>query len=174
MSISQHECLNFNVAQIWHIPIYHQSENIMKKLVIAFISGIVLLSAQNSNAQVSVNINLGLQPAWGPSGYNHVEYYYLPDVEAYYYVPRRQFIYMDRGQWVYRSALPARYRTYNLYDGYKVVINSPRPYQYFGTHKVKYAKFKGYHGKQSVIKNGHSQGKGNSGKNYHARGNGRH
>jgi len=135
----------------------------MKKLIIALISGIIILSTQSSKAQVSVNINLGLQPAWGPAGYDYVEYYYLPDIEAYYYVPRRQFIYLERGNWVYRSALPARYRSYNLYNGYKVVINSPRPYQYFSSHKAKYARYKGYNGKQA-INNGNykSKGKGQS------------
>lgn len=135
----------------------------MKKLIIALISGIIILSTQSSKAQVSVNINLGLQPAWGPAGYDYVEYYYLPDIEAYYYVPRRQFIYLERGNWVYRSALPARYRSYNLYNGYKVVINSPRPYQYFSSHKAKYARYKGYNGKQT-INNGNykSKGKGQS------------
>ncbi|WP_276361173.1 hypothetical protein [Daejeonella sp. H1SJ63] len=149
----------------------------MKRLIIALISGIIILSAQNSKAQLSVNINIGTQPAWGPSGYDHVDYYYLPDIETYYYVPKRQFIYLESGNWVYRSALPARYRTYNLYNGYKVVINSPRPYQYFNSHKVKYSKFKGYNGKQAVIKNNNSNSKGNphsNGNKNHSQGKGKH
>ena len=125
----------------------------MKKLilVIAFISGIIV--TQTAHAQVHLNINVGSQPVWGPVGYDYVDYYYLPDIETYYYVPRRQFIYLNNGQWVFVSALPARYRAYNLYNGYKVVINEPRPYLKFNTHKVFYAKYKGNNRKQVIIRN---------------------
>ena len=40
-----------------------------------------------------------------------------------------------------------------LYSGYKVVINEPRPYLNFTTHKVTYAKYKGNNGRQVIIKN---------------------
>ena len=125
----------------------------MKRLLSALmlIAGISLTN-QQAAAQVSVNINIGTQPLWGPVGYDVVEYYYLPDVEAYYYVPRRQFIYLSGGNWIFATSLPARYRTYNLYTGYKVVINEPRPYLHFTDHKVKYAKYKGARGKQVVIR----------------------
>jgi len=130
-----------------------------------------------STAQVNVNINIGSQPTWGPVGYDYVEYYYLPDIEVYYYVPRRQFVYLSNGKWIFVSSLPSRYRSYNLYSGYKVVINQPRPYLYFSTHKVKYAKYKGNNSRQVIIRNsndpkyyvvkGHPKynGGGNSGKN---------
>jgi hypothetical protein len=49
-------------------------------------------------AQVRVNINIGSQPVWGPVGYDHVDYYYLPDIETYYYVPTRQFVYFNKWQ----------------------------------------------------------------------------
>ena len=104
-------------------------------------------------AQVSVNINIGSQPTWGPVGYDYVEYYYLPDIETYYYVPKRQFVYLSNGRWVFVTSLPARYRSYNLYNGYKVVINEPRPYLKFKTHKVTYAKYKGNNGRQVIIRN---------------------
>ncbi|AXY78122.1 hypothetical protein D3H65_30825 [Paraflavitalea soli] len=112
----------------------------------------LLLSGRQTHAQVNVNINLGTQPLWGPVGYDEVEYYYLPDVEAYYYVPRHQFVYLNGGKWIFATSLPARYRTYDLYSGYKVVINEPKPYIHFTDHKVKYAKYKGVHGKQVVIR----------------------
>lgn len=125
--------------------------------------------AEKANAQV--NVNIGLQPAWGPVGYQYVDYYYLPDIETYYYVPRRQFIYLNDGRWIYSSALPVRYRTYNLYYGYKVVVNEPKPYLRHAAYKVKYAKYKGAFGKQKAIKykNGNAGGskkavvKGNGG-----------
>jgi hypothetical protein len=37
--------------------------------------GIVLVYSRIS-AQVSVNVNIGSPPAWGPSGYAETEYYY--------------------------------------------------------------------------------------------------
>jgi hypothetical protein len=36
------------------------------------------------HSQVSVNVNIGSPPLWGPSGYSNIDYYYLPDVQAYY------------------------------------------------------------------------------------------
>jgi hypothetical protein len=133
----------------------------MKKLFLLLLlvvsSGLIF----KSQAQVSVNINIGAQPAWGPTGYDYVDYYYLPDIESYYYVPKKQFIYLGSGGWVFTTALPPRYRGYDLYNGYKVVINSPQPYRYFKTHKVKYAKFKGNHGQSAIGKSQkYSSGKG--------------
>ena len=125
----------------------------MKKLIFIFLIAIAGLVNKPATAQVSVNINIGAQPVWGPIGYNYVEYYYMPDIEAYYYVPSRQFIYLTNGRWIFSTTLPYRYRTYNIYSGYKVVINQPRPYLHFGAHKLKYAKYKGYNSRQVIIKN---------------------
>ena len=83
---------------------------------------------QPVKAQVNLQVNIGSQPNWGPRGYDHVDYYYLPEVESYYYVPTRQFVYLERNKWVHRKSLPARYRSYNLHQGRKIVINQPRPY----------------------------------------------
>ncbi|MEJ7560331.1 MAG: hypothetical protein WKF66_18625 [Pedobacter sp.] len=112
----------------------------MKKIIVSlilFLGGVIPMS---SSAQI--NINIGSQPLWGPTGYEHVDYYYIPDIESYYYVPTREFIYSNNGKWVFSSAKPAAYSNYNLYNGYKVVINSPKPYLRFDEQKVKYAKYK--------------------------------
>ncbi len=53
---------------------------ILKSLILRTI----LLLAGATEAQVSINVNIGSPPLWGPTGYTHVQYYYLPDVEAYY------------------------------------------------------------------------------------------
>jgi hypothetical protein len=100
------------------------------------------------HAQFSVNLNFGAPPPWGPVGYSSVHYYYLPDVEAYYDVQASMFIYYGGGAWIHRSYLPERYKGYDLYRGYKVVMTDYRgntPYTHFKEHKMKYAK--GYHGK---------------------------
>jgi hypothetical protein len=99
------------------------------------IGSLVTIPAQ---AQVSLNINIGSQPQWGPTGYDHVDYYYLPDVESYYYVPTRKFIYYSGNTWVHSSYLPGRYRNYDLYGGRKYVINSPRPYLRHNTYRTRY------------------------------------
>ncbi len=128
-----------------------------------FLFGTAFFLAVASQAQVSVNVNIGSPPMWGPAGYSEVQYYYLPDVEAYYDVPSSNFIYLERGTWVHRTYLPTRYRNYDLYHGYKVVLtdyHGNSPYTHYKDHKYKYAK--GYHG--PAQKNiGVRPAKGNSG-----------
>lgn len=110
------------------------------------------MSGYNASAQlrVNVNLNIGSQPEWGPSGYSHAEYYYMPDIDAYYYVPSRQFIYLENGRWIFAASLPSRYGYYNLYTGYKVVINEPRPYLRNDVYRVRYQRYRGWNGHQRV------------------------
>jgi hypothetical protein len=137
-------------------------EYTMKKTIlgIAVIASLAITQTANAQVRVNVNVNIGSQPQWGPAGYDYVEYYYLPDIETYYYVPNHQFIYMNNGVWIYSNNLPPRYRSYNLYSGYKVVINQPRAYNYFTTHKVKYKGYKGNRGQVTI------KAKGNNGNHY--------
>ncbi|MFA5817115.1 MAG: hypothetical protein WC865_16025 [Bacteroidales bacterium] len=133
----------------------------MKTLKLIVI-GMVLFLASAVQAQVSVSLNIGSPPLWGPAGYTDVRYYYLPDVQAYYDVQSSIFIYNSGGSWVRRANLPLRYRNYDLYSGYKVVMTDYRgntPYTHFNEHKAKYAK--GYHG-QAQKTYGERPGKGNS------------
>jgi len=113
------------------------------------------MAFKNADAQIrfNLNVNVGSQPVWGPAGYDHVDYYYLPDIEAYYYVPRHQFIYLRNGRWVFSYNLPPRYRDYDLYSGYKVVINEPRPYIRFDQHRRMYMNYRGNHHSQVIIQN---------------------
>lgn len=132
--------------------------------------GLFLLLSNLAIAQVSVNVNIGSPPPWGPVGYTEVEYYYLPDVEAYYDVHATQFIYFSNGRWIRAGYLPRRYRNYDLYGGYKVVLtdyHGPAPYTYFHDHKVKY--YKGYRkGHQATIGTRGNKGhKGGKGKKHH-------
>lgn len=112
--------------------------------------GIILFTTSTIKAQVSVNVNIGTAPAWAPVGYAEAEYYYLPDVEAYYDVRATQFIYFGSGRWIHSRYLPGQYRNYDLYGGYKVVLNDyhgSRPYSHFKSHKVKY--YRGYNGRDN-------------------------
>jgi hypothetical protein len=96
-------------------------------------------------AQVRVNVNIGAQPIWGPVGYDYVDYYYLPDVEAYYYVPERRFYYLEGGKWISGVALPERYHDFDLYHAHKIVINEPRPYLRHEIYRERYITYKGHH-----------------------------
>jgi hypothetical protein len=112
-----------------------------------FVFGVLLIIAGSVQSQLSINVHIGSPPAWGPAGYSEVQYYYLPDVEAYYDVHSSMFIYLSGNQWIRRSYLPTRYKNYNLYHGYKVVMKDYRgktPYSNFREHKMKYAR--GYRG----------------------------
>lgn len=124
----------------------------MKRLILAVIIGVASLSSINANAQINLSINIGSQPTWGPTGYNHVENYYLPDIDAYYNVPAKMYTYQVNGQWVNRNTLPSRYSGYDLYSGYKVVINRPKPYMNHAQDVRQYSKFKNYRGKQEMIR----------------------
>jgi hypothetical protein len=122
--------------------------------------GIVLLFAGAAQAQVTVRF--GPQPRWAPVGYDDVRYYYLPDVEAYYDVQSSMFIYSSGNKWVHKRSLPSRYKSYDLYGGYKVPMKDYRgnaPYSNFNQHRTQYTK--GYHGEpQKTI--GQRPVKGNS------------
>lgn len=123
----------------------------MKKIIIVLFLFTGMAVTKEAEAQVSVNINIGNQPAWGPTGYDYVNFYYLPEINCYYDVIRGQFIYLSGSRWVYTRSLPSRYRTYNLYNTYKVVVNQPRPYRYNRTHIREYARYRGMHN-QPVIR----------------------
>jgi hypothetical protein len=128
----------------------------MKKIisiVALLLSGFMFHSA-SAQVRVQLNVNIGSQPVWGPVGYDHVEYYYMPDIDAYYYVPNHQYIYQEGGRWNFATSLPSRFNNYDIYSGYKVVINDPKPYRHPETYRSKYGTYKGRHD-QEVIRNSH-------------------
>ncbi len=101
-------------------------------------------------AQVNVNVNLGSQPIWGPTGYDYVENYYIPEMDVYYNVPQHRYYYLDRGLWIGRASLPVRYRNHSLFNVYKIVLNDPQPWHHHKIHKEKYYKFKGRHNQMFI------------------------
>lgn len=149
------------------------------------IIGLLFFIVSSAKAQVTVNVNLGNPPEWGPVGYTEARYYYLPDIEAYYDVETSVFIYFGNGVWIRNRFLPTRYRNYDLYGGYKVVMTDYRgstPYFNFKEYKVKYKK--GYRGpsqktigskgkslnpnnKKSSIKQQKNKGSGNNNQSSH-------
>lgn len=127
----------------------------MKKtilIVTLVLSGFIFTTA-TAQIRVRFNVNIATQPVWGPVGYDHAEYYYLPDIDMFYYVPRHQYIYQNRGRWIFTTTLPYRYRNYDFYSGYKVVINDDaRPYRNAATYRSNYAQYKGGNRNQGVIR----------------------
>ena len=135
----------------------------MKKSILIIAVLLSSVAFQSANAQISlglsVNIgtpNIAVQPVWGPTGYDHAEYYYMPDIDVFYNIPQRQYIYMDRGRWSFSASLPSRYKNFDLYSGYKVVVNDDRPYRNAQQYRTRYAKYKGRHD-QVAIRNSHEQ-----------------
>jgi hypothetical protein len=150
--------------------------------VICFFSLVCFSSIQ---AQVRVNVNLDLQPKWGPASYDYAEYYFLPELGIYYSVPERVFIYPHGNSWKFAKRLPSRYRHFDLYFTYKVVVNEPRPYirhGYYANHYRDYRNmrqenrrdFRGDNGRhRGWEKNGKARGYDRGGDRSYDRGNDR-
>jgi hypothetical protein len=119
-----------------------------------FLAFLVVAGTVHAQVGVSVGFNVQSQPVWGPVGYDRVDYYYFPDIEAYYNVPQHMYYYNDGGRWIGRSHLPQRYHNFDLYGSYKVVINDPKPYLNHARYRDQYASFRGRHD-QAVIRDSH-------------------
>jgi hypothetical protein len=116
----------------------------MRKLLFALIFGLIIgtVHINNAEAQVHININIDIQPAWGPYGYEYAEYYYMPEINVYYDVINQMFYYQSYGRWVRSICLPMAYAYYDFYSLYKVVLNGMRyPWQYNRRHRQVYAKY---------------------------------
>jgi len=117
----------------------------MKKLIFgaALVLSTFAIKVADAQIKFNLNLNIGSQPDWGPTGYDHVEYYYLPDIDAYYYVPGHQYVYQQNNAWVRTTTLPARYRNFDVYNTYKVVVNQQEPWRNQASIRAKYARYKG-------------------------------
>lgn len=126
----------------------------MKKL-----SLIVLLAGgffwHPASAQVKIDVNIGSQPLWGPTGYDKAQYYYLPEYDAYYDVPHKQYIYWNNNRRVTAATLPTKFHA-DLYHTYKVVENEPSPWNHHKDDIGKYAQYKGRHD-QGAIRDSHDE-----------------
>ncbi|MCK9305113.1 MAG: hypothetical protein PHP30_09865 [Bacteroidales bacterium] len=101
----------------------------MKKFILtAVILAGSLFAPATAQAQIDIRVNIGLQPIWGPAGYDYVEYYYIPELDIYYYVPGKQFIYMVNGRWIASVYLPSFLENFDFFRTRVVVLNEYRPY----------------------------------------------
>lgn len=110
-------------------------------LIVGVFAGTFIIG--QSKAQINISINIGNQPEWGPTGYNHVDYYYLPDINAYYDVSTGQYIWLQGNKWRFANRLPNRFRHYDIYHSYKVVVNRPYPYYNYQLDQSKYVQYRG-------------------------------
>ncbi|MBA4309505.1 MAG: hypothetical protein C0425_04135 [Chlorobiaceae bacterium] len=117
---------------------------------IVLVAALLLLSTSIAQVQVNVNFNLDRQPVWGPTGYDYVEYYYLPDIDVYYNVPLQRYYFYDQGRWIYRSSLPSRFGNFNFFKTYKVVVNEREPWRNHKSYKKKYYAYKDRHDQKSI------------------------
>ena len=115
----------------------------MKKIILTAVILLSCLSVKIASAQISLSINIGSQPEWGPTGYDHADYYYLPDVDSYYDINAHQYVYLNNNVWVHGAALPARFGNYDVYHSYKVVVNQPTPWVHNDVIRKKYISYRG-------------------------------
>ena len=123
----------------------------MKKQLLLIAILIAAGFGYKADAQVHVSVNIGTQPVWGPVGYDYVPFYYIPDMDAYYDVNRRQYVFLEGSRWVYMRSLPPRYSNYDLYHGYKVVVNEPSPWMHHDRYHTQYISYRNRHD-QPVIR----------------------
>ncbi len=113
-----------------------------------------VMSTSTGTAQIGFSLNIHAQPLWGPTNYDHVEYYYMPEYGIYYYAPGAQFVYQVGSRWTYSSRLPYKYRNVNLYSTYKVVVNESKPYLRHDYYANRYSSrdYRNMHSRQEVIR----------------------
>ncbi|RVT74912.1 hypothetical protein EOD40_12120 [Flavobacterium sufflavum] len=109
-------------------------------------TGIILFAASTSQAQVSINVNIGtpavvVRPAWVPQNHVNVDFYYIPEIESYYDVSAGLYVYLDNGNWCRTRYVPVRYRGCDLNNARRIELrgyHGSRPYTYYNNHNVRY------------------------------------
>jgi len=66
----------------------------MKKLILiaAIIFGCLSIKTADAQVSVSLGLNIGSQPDWGREGYDHADYYYMPDIATYSDEPPNRYV----------------------------------------------------------------------------------
>ncbi len=115
----------------------------MKKFLSIIVASLVLSTNVKADVNISVSVNIDLQPAWGPTGYDVANFYYIPEIDIYYDVTNALFYYLSGSAWVSAKYLPTKYRSYDLYSMYKVVINDdPKPWLNNKNHRRDFKDFR--------------------------------
>ena len=108
------------------------------KLQKILMAALVCIAFSSAQAQVKTTVTL---PDWGVAGNDDATYYYIPATETYYDLRKGEYVYQQDSKWVRTTTLPAAYKDYDLYSGYKVVITDDKePFDDYENMRVKYAK----------------------------------
>jgi uncharacterized membrane protein YgcG len=102
----------------------------------ALMGAFALLATPAAQAQVGVNINIGV-PAWGPQVPYGTQYYYIPEIDGYYDLYSQQYIVFQDGYWV---PLPQLYG-YDPYQFHPVIVDyrGPQPWARIDYYRQRYA-----------------------------------
>ena len=114
--------------------------------------GIILLVSSNSNAQISISLNIGTAPIHRNTSNVVVDYYYMPDIQAYYDNRSNEYVYLERGNWRRSRVLPVQYKNYDARNGYRVALNDyhgNQPYSNFHNDRTRY--YAGYRGENQKV-----------------------
>ncbi|MCL9808413.1 hypothetical protein [Flavobacterium luminosum] len=112
----------------------------MKKLQFIFGAFLVLFSLE-SNAQVSISLNIGSRPTWHDHYHEErVQYVYLPEIECYYDTYDAVYVYYGPNGWIRSRYLPEYCHGYDINRGHRVVINyrGNSPWVNFDYHRRHY------------------------------------
>lgn len=124
-------------------------------MLIGLLASSTFLTIQaKAQGRFNLNLNAG-RPSWGLVGNHAGDYYYLPEIDSYYDIPRQEFIYFDGHGWAYTEQLPYEYRDYDLFGGFKVIINEPRPYLHADIYRQRYSRY--YNSYRRPVMTGHGQ-----------------
>ena len=103
-----------------------------------------IIGPKKSMAQVSIGVNITM-PFWAPAydDVEHVQYYYLPDIECYYDVWNHEFVYMEDGNWMFAAQLPPAYSWFDFNNCFVVVLdrNVHQPWMHFHYYVSHYPKY---------------------------------
>lgn len=108
------------------------------KLQKILMAALVCIAFNSAQAQVKTTVTI---PDWGVAGNDDATYYYIPATETYYDLRKGEYVYQQDSKWVRTTTLPAAYKDYDLYSGYKVVLTDDKePFDDYENMRVKYAK----------------------------------
>ena len=94
----------------------------LRFLAFALGAGLAFAAPTAAQAQVSVGINIGGLPPWGPPVQQGTQYYYIPEIDGYYDIYTGSYIVFDGQQWISVPYL----------DGYDPYYFHPVPVAYVG------------------------------------------
>lgn len=77
----------------------------------------------------------------------------MPEIDVYYDVTSRKYTYYQGNKWVTKSKLPGRYKHFDVYRTYKVVLNDPSPWRYHNNHRRHYGHYAHNH-TQVILRDG--------------------